>query len=59
MSYAALQGSGKNLCGQNPSRIERPQWEKPKLKLATYGNANIQDEMSVQIMKLNVLQCTA
>ena len=41
---------------KNPSGVKR---EKPKLKSATYGNANIQDEMSVQIIRLDVLQCTA
>ena len=50
---------GKTSVDKKPSGIKRPQRKKPKLKLATYCNTNIQDEMSVQIIKLNVLQCTA
>ena len=44
-SLLALQGSGKNLCGQKPCGIKRPQREKPKLKSATYC---IQAEIPVQ-----------
>ena len=57
-SLLALQGSGKNLCGQKPSGIKRPQREKPKLKSATYCTTNTVYEMKCQF-KLNDLQCTA
>ena len=47
-SLLALQGSGKNLCGQKPCGIKRPQRKKPKLKSATYSATNIHTEKSVQ-----------